>query len=84
MRVCGAVRRGFVRRQPHTTCVCQGVEPATVPSLHEALKAGKPVTVEAGGTLADGLLVPTVGSNAFEIAQTYVDKLRPVTCVVWL
>ena len=55
----------------------QGVEPATVPSLTAALEAGRPVTVEAGGTLADGLLVPTVGSNAFQIAKRYVDKCVP-------
>ncbi len=52
----------------------QGAEPATVPSLSAAFEAGKPVTVEAGGTLADGLLVPTVGSNAFQICQKHVDK----------
>ena len=30
----------------------------------------------AGGTLADGLLVPRVGTNAFELCHQYVDKVR--------
>lgn len=49
-------------------------EPATVPSLTAALEAGKPVTVQGGPTLADGLLVPRVGTNAFALCQKYVDK----------
>lgn len=50
-------------------------EPAAVPSLTAALEAGKPVTVtQSGPTLADGLLVPRVGTNAFALCQRYVDR----------
>lgn len=52
----------------------QGAEPLSVPSMTEAFKAGKPVMVDAGATLADGLLVPMVGANAFEISRKFVDK----------
>ena len=58
-------------------CMCvrgQGVEPASVPSMTKALEAGRPVLVEAGATLADGLLVPQVGTNAFDITRRFVDK----------
>lgn len=56
-------------------CACgQGAEPLSVPSMTEAFKAGKPVMVDAGATLADGLLVPMVGANAFEISRKFVDK----------
>jgi len=33
------------------------------------LAAGKPVEIEMKPTLADGLMVPKVGANAFEIAR---------------
>jgi threonine dehydratase len=52
-----------------------GVEPVRCPSFTEALKAGKPVTVNVSSTLADGLAVPQVGSNAFACAKDLVDKV---------
>lgn len=54
-------------------CKVYGVEPAFAPSYTSAIKAGKPVTIEVTPTLADGLAVPLVGSNAFEIAKEFVD-----------
>jgi hypothetical protein len=60
---------------PHVAVI--GAEPATVPSLSAALDAGRPVDVKAGATLADGLLVPRVGTNAFALARKHVDKVRP-------
>eukprot|EP00659_Diplonema_papillatum_P009742 gene9742-15124_t len=51
-----------------------GVEPANCDSFTQALKAGHPVSAATRPTLADGLNVPTVGENAFEIAKRYVDK----------
>ena len=49
-------------------------EPASCPSLTAALEAGRPVSVEAGATLADGLLVPRVGASAFALCRRFVDK----------
>jgi threonine dehydratase len=55
-----------------------GAEPLNCPSLTAALEQGRPVTVSATSTLADGLLVPRVGTNAFALAQKHVEK---VVCV---
>lgn len=55
-----------------------GVEPENCASLTAALAAGRPVTVPAFPTLADGLLVPRVGTNAFAIAARTVDRVVAV------
>jgi threonine dehydratase len=55
------------------------VEAENTPSFAEALQAGKPVPVTNHPTLADGLAVPEVGSNAFWIARRYVDHLVRVS-----
>lgn len=52
-----------------------GAEPENVPSMHAALEAGRPVAVPSQPTLADGLLVPRVGTNAFALARQHVDKV---------
>ena len=57
----------------------QGVEPTLCPSFAEALKAGKPVNVTSSPTLADGLAVPCVGTNAFHIAKDLVDEVVTVS-----
>ena len=51
-----------------------GVEPERAASFSEALKAGKPVQVEMRPTLADGLSVPKVGQNAFDLARERVER----------
>ncbi|CBN79579.1 conserved unknown protein [Ectocarpus siliculosus] len=56
-----------------------GVEPHFCPSLTAALKAGKPVHAETTATLADGLAVPTVGGQAFKVAQAHVDGVSLVS-----
>ncbi len=45
------------------------VEPASCPTLHAALRAGRPVPVEVGGVAADSLGARTVGTLAFDVAQ---------------
>jgi threonine dehydratase len=52
-----------------------GAEPEAVPSLTEALQAGRPTLISPGPTLADGLLVPKVGTNALALCQRHVDKV---------
>jgi threonine dehydratase len=37
------------------------------------LKADKPITIAMLPTLADGLAIPQVGTNAFQIARPLVD-----------
>ncbi|KAJ0405314.1 hypothetical protein P43SY_001073 [Pythium insidiosum] len=56
-----------------------GVEPELCPSYSGALDAGKPVHVPTAPTLADGLAVPCVGANAFQVARHRVDKVVTVS-----
>jgi threonine dehydratase len=55
------------------------VEAENVTSFSAALEAGKPVKIALHPTLADGLAIPQVGSNAFEIARSLVDQTVTVT-----
>ncbi|HEY0485888.1 MAG TPA: threonine/serine dehydratase [Mycobacteriales bacterium] len=45
-----------------------GVEPATIPTLHEALAAGGPVDVAVSGVAADSLGARRLGSIAYDVA----------------
>jgi threonine dehydratase len=55
------------------------VEAENVASFSAGLKAGKPTRIEMQPTLADGLAIPQVGKNAFEIAKSRVDRAVLVT-----
>eukprot|EP00608_Synchroma_pusillum_P002918 CAMPEP_0198441360 /NCGR_PEP_ID=MMETSP1452-20131203/62368_1 /TAXON_ID=1181717 /ORGANISM="Synchroma pusillum, Strain CCMP3072" /LENGTH=432 /DNA_ID=CAMNT_0044161985 /DNA_START=71 /DNA_END=1367 /DNA_ORIENTATION=+ len=57
--------------KPEITIV--GVEPAHCPSFQHAVEVGEPSYIFKGSTLADGLAVPVVGSNAFKVARRHVD-----------
>jgi len=48
------------------------VEPQAAPTLHDALRAGKPVDSPAGGIAADSLAPRQVGQQMFPIAQRFV------------
>ncbi len=50
------------------------VEPDTSCCLHAALDAGQPVDVSVSGIAADSLGARSIGSQAFEIVETFVDK----------
>jgi len=52
-----------------------GVEPARAASFTAARSAGQPVTTSIEPTLADGLAVPTVGANSFEVANPLIDSI---------
>ncbi len=56
-----------------------GVEPERAATFHAARDAGRPVHVEVGKTLADGLATPDVGANAFETADPLIDALVMVS-----
>ncbi len=49
------------------------VEAENVASFSAALEAGKPTKITMRPTLADGLAIPQVGVNAFQIARPLVD-----------
>jgi threonine dehydratase len=51
-----------------------GVEPERAASFTAAMQAGRPVKIEVKPTLADGLSVPQVGEQAFQLARGLVDK----------
>lgn len=55
-----------------------GVEPRAAACYTAALKAGRPTPVPVGSTLADGLAVATVGTNAFALARPLVDRIERV------
>ena len=63
--------------RPKTKIVA--VEAENVASFSAALEAGKPTKIAIHPTLADGLAIPQVGSNAFEIAKSLVDLTITVT-----
>ncbi|XP_022913798.1 L-threonine ammonia-lyase isoform X2 [Onthophagus taurus] len=58
---------------PHVKII--GVESERCASFSKALEVGKPVEVNIGATLADGLAVPMVGYNAFATAKPLIDKM---------
>jgi threonine dehydratase len=55
------------------------VEAENVASFSAALEAGKPTKITMHSTLADGLAIPQVGTNAFQIARPLVDLTVTVT-----
>jgi threonine dehydratase len=57
--------------QPATKIVA--VEAENVASFSAALEAGKPTKITMRPTLADGLAIPQIGANAFQIARPLVD-----------
>ncbi|RQM24063.1 hypothetical protein B5M09_011287 [Aphanomyces astaci] len=56
-----------------------GVEPENCASFTAALAAGYPVDTTNKPTLADGLAVPKVGANAFEVAAPLIDRMVTVS-----
>ena len=57
--------------RPNTQIVA--VEAENVASFSAAVEAGKPIKIRIEPTLADGLAIPQVGTNAFQIARPLVD-----------
>jgi len=53
----------------------RGVQAAACPSAVEAVKAGRPVLVPAGPTLADGIRVRQVGDLAFPVIRDLVEEI---------
>jgi threonine dehydratase len=61
---------------PRVTVV--GVEPAGAPKMTSALAAGKPVTLDHVGTIADGLMPVRAGDLTFDYVRQYVDRMITV------
>ena len=52
-----------------------GVEPTNIPCYSESRKAGKPVEVDMGPTLADGLMLTRTGEHNYPLIEKYVDEV---------
>src|SRR5271156_125346 len=55
-----------------------GVQPSRVPSVKVALSEGKPVTLPAAVTIADGIAVRRAGERTLPLVQKYVDDIVTV------
>src|SRR5579863_498633 len=55
-----------------------GVQPARLPSVKVALSEGKPVTLPAAVTIADGIAVRRAGEQTLPLIQKYVDDIVTV------
>lgn len=56
-----------------------GAETAAIPSMYESLKAGRPVHVDPGRTIADGMQSAVPGKLTFEAVRKYVERIGLVT-----
>jgi threonine dehydratase len=66
---------GAYIRQLFPTVKIIGVEPFEAPTMHSALAAGKPVTLDHVGIFADGVAVRRVSDETFELAREVVDEI---------
>jgi threonine dehydratase len=55
------------------------VEPASIPAMYEARRAGHPVTVSVSGLAADSLGANAIGAVPFAVAAPFVDDAVLVT-----
>ena len=58
---------------PHVRVI--GVEPEGIPRYSESRKAGHPVEVPMGPTLADGLMITKTGEHNYPLIDQYVDEI---------
>ncbi len=55
-----------------------GVQPSRLPSMKVAVTEGKPVTLAAAVTIADGIAVRRAGERTLPLVQKYVDEIVTV------
>jgi threonine dehydratase len=55
-----------------------GVQPSRLPSMKVAVAEGKPVTLPAATTIADGIAVRTTGTRTLPMVKKYVDEVVTV------
>ncbi len=67
----------FKTYSPNTKII--GTEPEGAPSMYEAFKAGKPVTLESIDTFVDGASVKRTGYLTFKICKEVLDDLRLIS-----
>jgi threonine dehydratase len=62
-------------RQTHPGAQVIGVESSGAPAMHDSLREGHVVTLDAVHTTADGLRVRRVGETTFRIVRDFVDEV---------
>lgn len=73
----GGVSLAVKTIRPKTKVIA--VEGDHVASFSAALASGEPTRIELHPTLADGLAIPEIGRNGFELARKYVDHTITVS-----
>jgi threonine dehydratase len=74
--LCAGVGTYFKTFSPQTKII--GLEPEGAPSMYQALKAGKPVTLESIDRFVDGAAVKRVGDLTFSICKEVLDDMHLV------
>ncbi|GFO53193.1 L-threonine ammonia-lyase [Geomonas sp. Red276] len=67
------IAKAIKETHPHVRVI--GVESAAAPSMQQAMKNGKVVTVPIRASLADGIAVKTAGVNTFPVIKDLVDEV---------
>ena len=70
------VSAAIKQRAPHVRVV--GVEPEGAPKMKRSLEAGKVVTLDKTGSIADGLLTVRPGDLTFEHVRAFIDEIVTV------
>jgi threonine dehydratase len=76
------------QRAPHVRVV--GVEPEGAAKMKRSLEAGRPITLDRVGSIADGLMTVRPGDLTFEHVRTFVDEVVTVAdadmvrAIAWL
>jgi threonine dehydratase len=65
-------------KETHPAVTVFGVQPARIPSMQAAVAQGKPVTLDAAKTIADGIAVRRAGERTLPLVQKYVDDIVTV------
>lgn len=73
----GGISLAVKRIRPSVEII--GVQAEQAASFSAAIRAGTPIQIQMGATLADGLAVPRVGDVAFAIARRFVDRTVTVS-----
>lgn len=74
--LCGGVACALKETNPKITVI--GVQTSRMPSMREAISEGKPVTLAAAATIAEGINVRRCGELTLPLIQRYVDEIVTV------
>lgn len=66
-------------KQTKPECKIIGVEPERADAMYQSIQAGSPVTIEARGSIADGLMPVRPGDLTFAHAREFIDEILLVS-----